>query len=58
MELRGHVADLVPDPDLLLEKAVAVKYAGGHTDVEPPGTPRFATSVVVERITAQRGHPA
>ncbi|MCX6463300.1 MAG: TIGR03618 family F420-dependent PPOX class oxidoreductase [Pseudonocardiales bacterium] len=58
VELRGRVADLVPDPDLLLEKAVAVKYTGAHTDVEPPGTPRFATSVVVERITAQRGHPA
>jgi hypothetical protein len=41
-----------------LERAVAEKYTGAHTDVEPPGTPRYATSVLVEKITAQRGHPA
>ncbi len=56
VELRGTV-DLAPDPDLALERAVAVEYAGEHTDVEPPGTPRVAATVVVERVTAQRGHP-
>jgi PPOX class probable F420-dependent enzyme len=56
LELRGTV-DLAPDPELALERAVAVKYAGTHVDVEPPGTRRFAASVVVRRVTAQRGHP-
>jgi hypothetical protein len=56
VELRGTV-DLTPDPDLTLERAVAVKYTGGHVDVEPPGTHRFAARVVVRRTTAQRGHP-
>lgn len=56
VELRGTV-DLVPDPDLALERAVAVRYAGEHVDVEPPGTPRFAATVIVRRVTAQRGHP-
>ena len=56
LELRGTVSDLVPDPDLALERAIAVKYAGAWTDVEPPGTPRYATSIVVEKTTAQLGH--
>ena len=56
VELRG-TADLTPDPELALERAVAVKYAGEHVDVEPPGTPRFAATVAVRRVTAQRGHP-
>ena len=56
VELRGTV-DLAPDPDLALERAVAVKYAGKHVDVEPPGTPRFAATVTVRRVTAQRGAP-
>lgn len=58
VELRGRVDELVPDPGLELERAVAEKYTGAHTDVEPPGTARYATSVLVEKITAQRGHPA
>jgi PPOX class probable F420-dependent enzyme len=56
IELRGHVDALTPDPDLVLERKVAEKYTGGHHDVEPPGTQRFASSVVVERITSQLGH--
>ena len=56
VELRGHVDGLTPDPDLVLERKVAEKYTGGHADVEPPGTQRFATSVIVERITSQLGH--
>ena len=56
VELRGTV-DLTPDPELALERAVADKYAGRHIDVEPPGTRRFAATVTVRRVTAQRGHP-
>jgi PPOX class probable F420-dependent enzyme len=54
VELRGRIDDLVPDAEL--EKAIARKYTGSWTDVEPPGTTRYATSILVERITAQRGH--
>ncbi|WP_168197382.1 PPOX class F420-dependent oxidoreductase [Kribbella sp. ALI-6-A] len=57
LELRGTVDDLVPDPDCTLERAIAEKYVGEWTDVEPPGTPRYATSIVVERTTSQRGAP-
>lgn len=56
LELRGRIDELVPDPTLDLERKVATKYVGDHVDVEPPGTPRFATSVVVEKVTAQLGH--
>ncbi|RZU20147.1 hypothetical protein EV645_2374 [Kribbella rubisoli] len=56
VELRGRIDDLMPDPELALEQAVARKYTGNWTDVEPPGTTRYATSVVVERITSQLGH--
>ena len=56
LELRGHVDGLTPDPDLLLERKVSEKYTGGYVDFEPAGTERFATSVVVERITGQSGH--
>lgn len=56
LELRGHVDELTPDPDLDLERRVAEKYRGRHVDVEPPGTPRFATSIVVEKVTSQLGH--
>ena len=56
IELRGRVDALVIDPDLSLERAVAEKYTGGHVDVEPPGTPRFAAGVVVEKTTSQLGH--
>jgi len=56
LELRGTV-DLTPDPELALERAVAVKYAGTHVDVEPPGTRRFAATVAMRQVTSQRGHP-
>jgi PPOX class probable F420-dependent enzyme len=55
VELRGRVDALTPDPDLDLERAVAEKYRGHHVDPEP-GTPRFATSVIVEKVTFQHGH--
>ncbi|MEV4264917.1 hypothetical protein [Kribbella sp. NPDC049584] len=54
MEIPGEFHD--PDPELALEQAVARKYTGGWADVEPPGTTRYATSIVVERITSQLGH--
>jgi PPOX class probable F420-dependent enzyme len=56
LELRGRVDELVPDPELVLERAVAEKYAGSWEDVEPPGTARYATAVLVEKITSQLGH--
>ena len=56
LELRGTVSELVPDPGLELERAIAEKYTGGWEDVEPPGTMRYATSVIVERTTSQLGH--
>lgn len=56
VELRGHVDALTPDPDLELERKVAEKYTGRHVDVEPPGTERFATNVIVEKVTTQLGH--
>lgn len=55
VELRGTVA-LVDDPDLALERAVAVKYRGEHVDVEPPGTARIAATLTVHRVTSQSGH--
>jgi PPOX class probable F420-dependent enzyme len=56
VELRGRVDALAPDPALDVERRVAEKYRGRHVDVEPPGTQRFATSVIVEKVTAQLGH--
>jgi PPOX class probable F420-dependent enzyme len=56
VELRGHVDDLVPDPELELERRIALKYTGAHTDVEPAGTPRYAATVIVEKTTHQLGH--
>ena len=56
LELRGTVSELVPDPGLELERAIAEKYTGSWEDVEPPGTARYATSVIVERTTSQLGH--
>jgi hypothetical protein len=56
VELRGHVDGIAVDPDLVLERRIAEKYTGGHVDVEPPGTQRFATHVVVEKVTSQLGH--
>lgn len=55
LELRGQV-HLAADPDLALEREIAVKYRGAHTDVEPPGTMRFAATLDVERVTSQAGH--
>ena len=54
IELRGTVSDLVLDAELSLERAIAEKYVGEWTDVEPPGTPRFATSIVIEKTTMQQ----
>jgi PPOX class probable F420-dependent enzyme len=56
VELRGHVDELVPDPELALERRIAIKYTGSHEDVEPPGTARYAATVVVEKTTHQLGH--
>jgi PPOX class probable F420-dependent enzyme len=56
LELRGTVSELVPDPALELERAIAEKYTGSWKDVEPPGTVRYATSVIVDRTTSQLGH--
>jgi PPOX class probable F420-dependent enzyme len=56
LELRGKVSELVPNPGPELERAIAEKYTGSWEDVEPPGTVRYATSVVVERTTSQLGH--
>jgi PPOX class probable F420-dependent enzyme len=56
VELRGHVEELVPDPELALERKIALKYTGEHVDGEPPGTARYAASLVVEKITSQLGH--
>ena len=55
LELRGRV-HVVPDPQLALEREVAVKYRGAHVDVEPPGTMRFAAALDVDRVTSQGGH--
>ncbi len=57
IELRGTVSELVVDPKCALERAIAEKYAGSWSDVEPPGTARYATSIVVEKITQQLGAP-
>ena len=55
LELRGRL-HLVPDPQLALEREVAIKYRGSHVDVEPPGTMRFAATLGVDRVTSQAGH--
>jgi PPOX class probable F420-dependent enzyme len=54
VELRGSV-DLVADPELELERTVAVKYRGEHVDHEP-GLARYAATLRVERVTSQSGH--
>jgi PPOX class probable F420-dependent enzyme len=56
LELRGTVGELVPDPELALERAIATKYTGSWEDVEPPGTVRYATAIVVEKTTSQLGY--
>ena len=55
LELRGTV-ELTADPDLLLERTVAVKYRGEHVDIERPGTARHAATLKVQRVTSQSGH--
>jgi hypothetical protein len=52
LELRGRVR-LVADPELALERAVAVKYRGAHVDIEPPGTARFAATLDIAHVTSQ-----
>ena len=54
--MRGKVDDLVPDPELALERKIALKYTGSHVDVEPPGIARYAATVIVKKITHQLGH--
>lgn len=56
VEFRGRVDELAPDPDLALERKIAMKYAGEHIDAEPPGTARYAATLVVEKFTSQLGH--
>ncbi|MFI5708185.1 PPOX class F420-dependent oxidoreductase [Kribbella sp. NPDC051620] len=58
IELRGTIGDLTPDPDLTLERAIAEKYTGEWTDVEPPNTPRYATTIIPTRLTTQLGAPS
>lgn len=55
LELRGRIDELVPDPDRMLERDVTIKYAGSDTDVEAPGTLRYATRILVDRISMQDG---
>jgi PPOX class probable F420-dependent enzyme len=55
LELRGRV-HLLADPQLVLEREVAVKYRGRHTDVEPPGTMRYAATLEIDHVTSQSGH--
>jgi hypothetical protein len=35
---------------------IAEQYTGSWEDVEPAGTVRYATSVIVERTTSRLGH--
>jgi len=55
IELRGHVDALVEDPERDLERRIAIKYVGHDVDIEEPGTMRYATRIVVEKITSQAG---
>ena len=54
LELRGRV-DLALDPQLTLEREVAIKYHGSHLDHEP-GTMRFAATLTVDHVTSQSGY--
>ncbi len=53
-----RIAVLLADPGCELERDVSIKYAGGWTDGEAAGTPRYAATVHVERTINQRGHGA
>jgi PPOX class probable F420-dependent enzyme len=55
LELRGRVR-LAPDAHHDLEREVAIKYRGAHEDIEPPGTMRFAATLIIDRVTSQAGH--
>jgi PPOX class probable F420-dependent enzyme len=57
VELRGRIDGLIEDPEFALEKTIARKYTGDWSDVEPPGTPRYAAAILVDRTTSQLGHP-
>ena len=56
VELRGRRRCVPPDGELHLDRKVAEMYTGVHVDVERPGTPRFATSVIVGKVTAHLAH--
>jgi PPOX class probable F420-dependent enzyme len=56
VELRGRIGELVPDPEFALESAIATKYTGSWKNVEPEGAVRYATEIILQRYTAQRGH--
>lgn len=58
VELRGRVDELVLDPGCALEARVAAKYAvvapaAAEGDSADDGLPRYATSVLVEKVTSQ-----
>ena len=58
VELRGRIDELVPDPDAALEGRVAAKYAvvaPAATEGDPvdAGLARYATSILVEKVTSQ-----
>jgi len=55
LELRGRVDEFVEDPERDLERRIAIKYVGHDADIEPPGTMRYATRVLVEKVTSQSG---
>jgi hypothetical protein len=58
VELRGRIDELVVDPDAALEARVAAKYApvaptAAEGDSADDGLTRYATSILVERVTSQ-----
>jgi PPOX class probable F420-dependent enzyme len=59
VELRGRVDGLAPDPDRELERRIARKYApvapaaASQADPEEDALPRYAATVVVEKVTSQ-----
>ncbi len=59
LELRGRVDQFVPDPDRVLEHRITAKYApvapgDAAEDVQDDdGLMRYATTVVVEKVTSQ-----
>jgi PPOX class probable F420-dependent enzyme len=59
VELRGRVDELVPDPERALERRIAAKYAPvapdavAEEELDDDGLARYATAVVVEKVTSQ-----